>query len=93
MTYTTTDNLEGKVSFFYGSNSDEFFIVTKNNFDKNNLFVFVKNMRLNGNIQNEINVKIEQFILYLDANGKPRNIAEVTTEQLNQLSTQIHLIS
>lgn len=92
--YSTSDGLESKISFFYGSNSDEFFIVTKNNFDKNNLFVFTKqNMRLNGNIQTEISIKIEQFILYLDENGKPRNIAEVTTEQLNQLSTQIQNIS
>jgi hypothetical protein len=46
--YSTSDGLESKISFFYGSNSDEFFIVTKNNFNKNNLFVFGKNMRLNG---------------------------------------------
>ena len=93
LTYTTTDNLEGEISFFYGSNSDEFFIVTKNYFNKNNFFVFVKNMRNSGNIQTEINIKIEQFILYLDANGKPRNLDGASVEQLNILSQQIQSLS
>ena len=91
--YTTSQNDASNFKLFYGSNSDELYIVTKGNWDKNYLFVFGKNMRLNGNIQSEINLKIEQFILYLDSSGKPRNLGNVTEAQLQTLSNQIQALS
>ena len=94
LNYATTEIAVSNFKLFYGSNTDELYIVTKGNLDKNYLFVFVKNnMRLNGNIQSEINLKIEQFILYLDSNGKPRNLGNVTEAQLQTLSNQIQALS
>ena len=91
--YSTINNAVSNFKVFYGSNTDEFFIVTKGNWDKNYFFVFGKNMRLGGDIQSEINLKIEQFILYLDSNGKPRNLGNVTEAQLQTLSNQIQALS
>ena len=79
--------------YYEGQNKNEYFVIADGEFNKNDGILFYKNSGINYFLENEISAKIDLYILYFDENGKPRNIAEVTTEQLNQLSTQIQNIS
>ena len=79
--------------YYEGQNKNEYFVIADGEFNKNDGILFYKNSGINYFLENEISAKIDLYILYFDENGKPRNIAEVTTEQLNQLSTKIQNIS
>lgn len=92
--YTTSDVKGTDVFVFDGIKDDEVYIVTKNNWDKNHLFVFGKASGQNLSLENPISITIEQYALYLDDNGKPRDAGGGASQaQLDTLDAQIQAVS
>ena len=79
--------------YYEGQNKNEYFIIADGEFNKNDGILFYKNSGINYFLENEISAKIDLYILYLDENGKPRNLDGATKEQINTLSTQIQNVS
>lgn len=82
-------NLQPSIYFRKGIVEDEYFIIAQGNFDQNDGVSFVKTGRTNFTLEEPVSFKIECSVLYLDETGKPREVGNVTAEQLEEVSESI----
>ncbi len=66
--------------YYDGQNKNEYFVIADGEFNINDGILFYKNSGINYFLENEISAKIDLYILYLDENGKPRNIEDATLQ-------------
>lgn len=87
--YNEANPNQPSIFFYKGKERDEFFIVAEGSFAKDNGVIFYKNSSAHIKIENEINCKVECFVLYLDSDGKPRNSGASVQELNDIVTTQI----